>query len=208
MCSPFNRELFFAFRKHHNALSDENNTGKDEHPGDGTALVQQETDAGSKTDDRLCIGAKLLHSTHGIAIRFQRGNQIHQAIEDHQCRHNIERDTDKRPSEQHGHKAGDNLLSRFVPDIFIGIAFDSGGVASGPMTSTFLLPLSIGVCEALGGNLMTDAFGVVALVALTPLIAIQLMGLVYKLKTEKRTSTGTAEIADDCDAIVDLEEGE
>ena len=92
--------------------------------------------------------------------------------------------------------------------IFIGIAFDSGGVASGPMTSTFLLPLSIGVCEALGGNLMTDAFGVVALVALTPLIAIQLMGLVYKLKTEKRTSTGTAEIADDCDAIVDLEEGE
>mgnify|MGYP000622874270 len=76
------------------------------------------------------------------------------------------------------------------------------------MTSTFLLPLSIGVCEALGGNLMTDAFGVVALVALTPLIAIQLMGLVYKLKTEKRTSTGTAEIADDCDAIVDLEEGE
>lgn len=100
------------------------------------------------------------------------------------------------------------MLSRFVPDIFIGIAFDSGGVASGPMTSTFLLPLSIGVCEALGGNLMTDAFGVVALVALTPLIAIQLMGLVYKLKTEKRTSTGTAEIADDCDAIVDLEEGE
>ena len=72
-------------------------------------MVQQETDAGSKTDDRLCIGAKLLHSTHGIAIRFQRGNQIHQAIEDHQCRHNIERDTDKRPSEQHGHKAGDKL---------------------------------------------------------------------------------------------------
>ena len=43
------------------------------------------------------------------------------------------------------------MLSRFVPDIFIGIAFDSGGVASGPMTSTFLLLLSIGVCEALGG---------------------------------------------------------
>ena len=100
------------------------------------------------------------------------------------------------------------VLSRFVPDIFIGIAFDSGGVASGPMTSTFLLPLSIGVCEALGGNLMTDAFGVVALVALTPLIAIQLMGLVYKLKTEKRTSTGTAEIDDDCVAIVELEESE
>ena len=99
------------------------------------------------------------------------------------------------------------VLSRMVPDIFIGIAFDSGGVASGPMTSTFLLPLSIGVCEALGGNLMTDAFGVVALVALTPLIAIQLMGLVYKAKTAKRTQTVPAAIADDCDMIVDLEEG-
>ena len=100
------------------------------------------------------------------------------------------------------------VLSRFVPDIFIGIAFDSGGVASGPMTSTFLLPLSIGVCEALGGNLMTDAFGVVALVALTPLIAIQLMGLVYKLKIGKGTPTERAVIADDCDMIVDLEEDE
>lgn len=100
------------------------------------------------------------------------------------------------------------VLSRIVPDIFIGIAFDSGGVASGPMTSTFLLPLSIGVCEALGGNLMTDAFGVVALVALTPLIAIQFMGLVYKAKTAKRTQTVPAAIADDCDMIVDLEEGE
>lgn len=100
------------------------------------------------------------------------------------------------------------VLSRLVPDIFIGIAFDSGGVASGPMTSTFLLPLSTGVCEALGGNLMTDAFGVVALVALTPLIAIQLMGLVYKLKTAKRTQTVPAAIADDCDMIVDLEEGD
>lgn len=100
------------------------------------------------------------------------------------------------------------VLSRFVPDIFIGIAFDSGGVASGPMTSTFLLPLSIGVCETLGGNLMTDAFGVVALVALTPLITIQLMGLVYKLKTAGRVHPVPAAIADDCDMIVDLEEGE
>ena len=99
-------------------------------------------------------------------------------------------------------------LAAFSDQNFLSVAFDSGGVASGPMTSTFLLPLSIGVCGALGGNLMTDAFGVVALVALTPLIAIQLMGLVYKLKTGKRTSTGTAGIADDCDAIVDLEEGE
>ena len=77
------------------------------------------------------------------------------------------------------------VLSLFVPKIFVGIAFDSGGVASGPMTTTFLLPLSIGVCQAVGGNIMSDAFGVVALVALTPLIAVQLMGLVYSIKTAK-----------------------
>ncbi|MBR4288902.1 MAG: DUF1538 domain-containing protein, partial [Clostridia bacterium] len=74
------------------------------------------------------------------------------------------------------------VLSLIVPKIFVGIAFDSGGVASGPITTTFLLPLCIGVCDTSGGNIMTDAFGVVSLVALTPLIAIQLMGLVYKIK--------------------------
>ena len=77
------------------------------------------------------------------------------------------------------------VLSRLVPPLFVGIAFDSGGVASGPMTTTFLLPLSLGICEAVGGNVMADAFGVVALVALTPLIAIQLMGLVYRIKEKK-----------------------
>ncbi len=100
-------------------------------------------------------------------------------------------------------------LSLFVPKIFVGIAFDSGGVASGPMTSTFLLPLSIGVCEALGGDLMTDAFGVVALVALTPLIAIQIMGLVYRLKTDqlqKRMAMHPGLTADS-DTIIDFEEG-
>ncbi len=100
------------------------------------------------------------------------------------------------------------VMSCFVPKIFVGIAFDSGGVASGPMTSTFLLPLSIGVCQALGGDLMTDAFGVVALVALTPLIAIQIMGLVYKYKTAVPSIAGVrfAGITDDCDDIIDLEE--
>ena len=101
------------------------------------------------------------------------------------------------------------VLSRVVPKIFVGIAFDSGGVASGPMTSTFLLPLSIGVCEALGDNLMTDAFGVVALVALTPLIAIQLMGLVYRVKTARlqKIAEKFAIIPADCDVVVDFEEG-
>ena len=77
------------------------------------------------------------------------------------------------------------VMSLFVPKMFVGIAFDSGGVASGPMTTTFLLPMTIGACQMAGGNIMTDAFGVVALVALTPLIAIQSMGLRYKFKTRK-----------------------
>ena len=101
------------------------------------------------------------------------------------------------------------VLSRFVPKIFVGIAFDSGGVASGPMTSTFLLPLSIGTCQAIGGNLMTDAFGVVALVALTPLIAIQIMGIVYQVKISamQKKALQNAALSDDSDEIVDLEEG-
>lgn len=68
-------------------------------------------------------------------------------------------------------------LTFLVPSIFTGIAFDSGGVASGPMTATFLLPFAQGACQALGGNMMTDAFGIVAMVAMTPLVTIQLMGL-------------------------------
>ncbi len=98
------------------------------------------------------------------------------------------------------------VLSRFVPKIFVGIAFDSGGVASGPMTSTFLLPLSIGTCQAIGGNLMTDAFGVVALVALTPLIAIQIMGIVYQVKISamQKKALQNAAFLDDCDEIIDL----
>ena len=98
------------------------------------------------------------------------------------------------------------VLSRFVPKIFVGIAFDSGGVASGPMTSTFLLPLSIGTCQAIGGNLMTDAFGVVALVALTPLNAIQIMGIVYQVKISamQKKALQNAAFLDDCDEIIDL----
>ena len=96
-------------------------------------------------------------------------------------------------------------LSFVVPPIFVGIAFDSGGVASGPMTTTFLLPLSIGACEMLGGNVMTDAFGVVALVALTPLIAVQLMGVAYRMKMS-RVEKRAAPAFDGRDEIVELEE--
>jgi len=100
------------------------------------------------------------------------------------------------------------VMSRFVPSIFVGIAFDSGGVASGPMTSTFLLPLCIGVCTSLGGDVMTDAFGVVALVAMTPLIAIQTMGILYRMKTEQqqKQTTPVNLIPADSDEIVEIEE--
>ena len=77
-------------------------------------------------------------------------------------------------------------LSFFVPKIFVGISFDSGGVASGTMMSAFVLPLCMGACNALGGNVMTDAFGCVAFVAMAPIITIQLSGFAYKVKAEDR----------------------
>ncbi len=75
-------------------------------------------------------------------------------------------------------------LSFVVPPIFTGIAFDSGGVASGPMTATFLLPFAMGACEALGGDILSDAFGIVALVAMTPLVTIQLLGLWSQMRAK------------------------
>ena len=77
------------------------------------------------------------------------------------------------------------ILTFFVPKLFTAIAFDSGGVASGPMTATFLLPFAMGACEALGGNIITDAFGIVSMVAMTPLITIQTMGLIFRIKESK-----------------------
>jgi hypothetical protein len=86
-------------------------------------------------------------------------------------------------------------LTFFVPRIFTGIAFDSGGVCSGPMTSTFLLPFAMGTCEGVGGNLMVDAFGIVAVVAMTPLIVIQLMGLVYQARTKQAAAMAERQAA-------------
>ncbi len=85
------------------------------------------------------------------------------------------------------------LLMIFSPPVFTAIAFDSGGVASGPMTATFLLPLAMGACEAVGGNIAVDAFGVVAMVAMTPLIAIQILGIVFKFKHRKAGSVTQAQ---------------
>ncbi len=103
------------------------------------------------------------------------------------------------------------LLPFRVPKIFTSIAFDSGGVASGPMTATFLLPFAMGACEALGGDILTDAFGVVAMVAMTPLVAIQILGLVYqhKLKhTSDVTEQEAIELSSLDDEIIDYTDDE
>ncbi|MBR2323024.1 MAG: DUF1538 domain-containing protein, partial [Clostridia bacterium] len=84
------------------------------------------------------------------------------------------------------------VLTFIVPEMFTAIAFDSGGVASGAMTASFLMPLALGMCSSVGGNVATQGFGVVAMVAMTPLITIQILGLVYKIKMaklKKRQST-------------------
>ncbi|MCL2539393.1 MAG: DUF1538 domain-containing protein [Oscillospiraceae bacterium] len=78
------------------------------------------------------------------------------------------------------------IMTFFVPKIFVGIAFDSGGVASGPMTATFVLALAQGASDALEhSNILSDSFGVVSMVAMTPLIALQVLGLIYKFKSKK-----------------------
>lgn len=104
-------------------------------------------------------------------------------------------------------------ISFFVPKMYTAIAFDSGGVASGPMTATFLLPFAQGACIAVGGNIVTDAFGVVAMVAMTPLITVQMMGLVAQIKKTKASRLGiVTELTEaeaalamfDDDAIIEL----
>ena len=97
------------------------------------------------------------------------------------------------------------ILTFFVPKIFTAIAFDSGGVASGPMTATFLLPFAMGACEALGGNIITDAFGIVAMVAMTPLITIQIMGVIFKVKESKLHKENEAQIVAIPDTFEDME---
>lgn len=92
-------------------------------------------------------------------------------------------------------------LSFFVPKIYTAIAFDSGGVASGPLTSSFILPLSIGACSVIGGasEVLEFAFGVVAMVAMTPLITIQLLGFKAVAAKKVRQSIEMKRIVDDDD---------
>ena len=93
------------------------------------------------------------------------------------------------------------VLSFHCPNVFSTIAFDAGGVASGVMAATFLLPLSIGICSARNATpsmIMVDAFGTIALVAMMPTISIQLVGLIYKIKL----SHSKTAIADDTDILI------
>ena len=95
------------------------------------------------------------------------------------------------------------LLMKFSPDIFTMVAFDSGGAVTGPMTTTFLLPLIIGICYACDGNVLTDGFGLVALVAMSPLITIQSLGIIYNLKSKQPTSIDNID-----ETIIEFKRGE
>jgi hypothetical protein len=94
------------------------------------------------------------------------------------------------------------LLMFFVPDIFTSIAFDSGGVASGPMTATFMLPFAIGASHAVGGNVISDAFGLVAMVAMMPLIVVQVMGVIYRVRKAAERKAAIPEAIEDYEVIV------
>lgn len=99
-------------------------------------------------------------------------------------------------------------LSFFVPRLYTAIAFDSGGVASGPLTSTFILPLAIGACMAVdptGSSVLTNAFGVVAMVAMTPLITIQLLGFRSIISKKVREKIAMRRIlVEDDDQIIEF----
>ncbi len=102
------------------------------------------------------------------------------------------------------------IISFLVPPIFTSVAFDAGGVASGPLTATFLLPLAMGASFAAGGNIATDAFGIVAMVAMTPLLTIQILGLVSRFRVSPRAEVREGTIfpialTPDCDDVIVLE---
>jgi len=94
------------------------------------------------------------------------------------------------------------VLTFIVPRLFTSIAFDSGAVASGPLAATFMLPFAIGASEALGGNIFTDAFGIVAMVALFPVITLQCFGVAYVIKS-KQVAKEVEVMAED--TIIDLD---
>lgn len=105
------------------------------------------------------------------------------------------------------------IISCIVPPIFTSVAFDAGGVASGPLTATFLLPLAMGASFAAGGNIAEDAFGIVAMVAMTPLLTIQILGLVSKFRSAPAVHAPEGQVfpitlGEGCDTVVFLDKKE
>lgn len=90
------------------------------------------------------------------------------------------------------------VLTLFIPKIFTSIAFDAGGATGGSLTTTFLLPIVVGACFAVGGNVFTDAFGIASMVSLVPIITIEMVGVMYELKTTYTLSVDNLD-----DSIVD-----
>ncbi len=88
------------------------------------------------------------------------------------------------------------IMSFFTPKLFTAIAFDSGGVAAGTISVAFALPFAIGICQATGGNVMIDGFGIIAMVSLMPIIAVQIIGLIYQRQLIKNQSLELAQAAD------------
>src|SRR5699024_12651696 len=83
------------------------------------------------------------------------------------------------------------LLSFYVHNLFTGMAFDAGGVASGQMTATFILVFAQGVADTLPqADVLVDGFGIIAMVAMTPVLMVQILGLIYKLRVKNNKAIG------------------
>ena len=84
------------------------------------------------------------------------------------------------------------ILMFFIPDIFVGMSFDSGGVASGPMSVTFLLAFAQGVANSSeSADILSEGFGIIAIIALAPIVTMEILGLVYKIKLKKHKNKET-----------------
>jgi hypothetical protein len=92
------------------------------------------------------------------------------------------------------------ILTFFIPKVFTAIAFDAGGATGGSLTTTFLLPIAIGACYVMGGNVYTDAFGLASMVSLVPIITVEITGLFYEFKTRLLTRVENLD-----DSIIDYE---
>ena len=84
------------------------------------------------------------------------------------------------------------ILAYLVPDLFVGMAFDAGGVASGPMTATFSLAFVQGIAAQVPtADLVSDGFGMIAIVAMMPIVAIELLGALYQAKMRRVSKAST-----------------